>query len=239
MAQMANQDPESIMFNWSAPSRTAGGSGETTARRRWASWTATIPDIWILFILFSFLVQPAALAVAFRDIYRPRDVIEKDFSITVAAEVTRSAHTWRMHLLHTRAPKATHTFASADTSVMHALLHAHTHTRSKASSSAETLRSSCASLVSCRRLAGVKGQNEPPMRDAMRDLETPYTPPAHTPDLSVLQRNTLFTCELKVFHYIPAWLPWELWGRAPATWARETWQQLLIARHAAAHLGAC
>lgn len=56
MAQMANQDPESIMFNWSAPSRTAGGEGETTARRRrCTSWTAPISDIRTLFFVF-FLV---------------------------------------------------------------------------------------------------------------------------------------------------------------------------------------
>lgn len=72
MAQMANQDPESIMFNWSAPSRTAGGEGETTARRRrWcASWTAPISDIRTLFFLVSFqLCRPRTSAPP--ETYRP------------------------------------------------------------------------------------------------------------------------------------------------------------------------
>lgn len=131
--------------------------------------------------------------MALRDIYRPRDVIEKDFSITVAAEVTWSAHTPEECTFYTHAHQKQHTLLHPQTppSCMRSFTHTHTYAvRPPHLQRHAHLRSLCASLVSCRHLAGVKGQNEPPMRDAMRDLESPYTPPAHTPDLSVLQRNT-------------------------------------------------
>lgn len=73
MAQMANQDPESIMFNWSALSRMAGVGEETTARtrRRWASWTILASDIRTTFLcLFPcFTVHLCGP----RDIYQPCD----------------------------------------------------------------------------------------------------------------------------------------------------------------------
>lgn len=106
MAQMANQDPESIMFNWSAPSRTAGGEGETTARRRWASWTAPISDIRIF--LFSFQLcrpwtsqtdcGPQRLLLAMRG----KRLCYYHCGCWGHKEVTGlKAHTWRMHFLHT------------------------------------------------------------------------------------------------------------------------------------------
>lgn len=72
MAQMANQDPESIMFNWSALSRTAGVGKETTVRRRrrrWASWTVPASDIrtTVLFLCPCFIVHLCGP----RDIYQP------------------------------------------------------------------------------------------------------------------------------------------------------------------------
>lgn len=71
MAQMANQDPESIMFNWSALSRTAGVGEETTARtrRRWASWTLPVSDTraTFLFLFPCFIVHLCGP----RDIYQP------------------------------------------------------------------------------------------------------------------------------------------------------------------------
>lgn len=72
----------------------------------------------------------------------------------------------------------THTFALADTSLMHAV-HTHTHTKDSLNlysyARLHSTRASppCTVSLLCGgcRLAGVKGQDEPLMRDAMRDLE--------------------------------------------------------------------
>lgn len=67
------------------------------------------------------------------------------------------------------------------------------------------------------------------------------TPPAHTPDLSVLPRNTLFTCELSVctcvslvsLHSSQVTMGTE--RTCTCSSARKTWQQLMIAWHTTAH----
>lgn len=217
MAQMANQDPESIMFNWSAPSKTAGGEGETTARRRrrrCASWTAPIADIWTPFFHFSFqLCRPWTSQT---DCGRERDkTIIRDFIVILAAEDTRRSQVEGtltrnavFTYIHKQDHTKTYTFALADTSNMHAPHPPHTNTSLTCKETPIcTLHVPHPCPVPAEPVVdvawlGSEGQNETLMWDAMRDLETPrlwfnknkkytvitFITSAHTPDLSVLQK---------------------------------------------------
>lgn len=122
MAQMANQDPESIMFNWSARSRTAGVGGEKTVktRRRWASWIVPASDIRDPPFFPSPLVCVHLCGP--RDIYQPCE--EKGLLCYYCGcwghkdVMGLKSHVWGKHFLHT------HTFLHS--SDMHVLyLHAH------------------------------------------------------------------------------------------------------------------
>lgn len=181
MAQMANQDPESIMFNWSAPSRTAGAGGETTARtrRRWASWTAPASDTRTTFLFPCFTVhrcgpgdidQPCEekrlLCCCYSGCWGHKDVMG-----------TKAHNTTKALFTHTNNPFALIRHACPPPFM-------HTHTHSYICRGGQTPASPCLPHMSHPYLWGSKvGMKR--CEDAMRDLETYRlllypSPPLHT-----------------------------------------------------------
>lgn len=179
MAQMANQDPESIMFNWSVPSRMAGGGGVKVVmrrmrRRRWcASWTAPTSDTWTpLFHVFN-------LPPSLTDWLRPSETPTGGGTIIQLLRTNTDLRNAPLQATDTPPPPA-------HTSDMHAVsTNTHTWPRPTCKATPIDTRHMCLLFLNVFTEVGVKGQNEPPPQyhqDALLGLQKEE------------KKHILFTC---------------------------------------------